>query len=123
MVAFVANIFVKVEATLDVAVTKPVVSCPTEEEEIYIFTNCAKEENRFVVVAFVILPFVPESNVENRFVVVAAVPVAFTKVKFWSVEEPVARSVEKERLVVAVKKPTVSEPIVEEEIYACTIDA
>ena len=34
--------------------------------------------------------FVDEAIVENRFVVVADVPVAFTKVKFWRVEEAFA---------------------------------
>ncbi len=43
--------------------------------------------------------FVVDAVVEKKFVVVALVPVAFTKVKFWRVDEPVTRRFD------AVKRP------------------
>jgi hypothetical protein len=53
-----------------------------------------------VVVEFVMTPeprlkFVPEMLVAKKFVVVAEVPVALTKVKFWRVDEPVRRRLER----------------------------
>ena len=53
---------------------------------------------------FVEKRLVEDAVVANKFVVVALVPVAFTKVKFWRVEEPVTSklvkfSVEADRLV------------------------
>lgn len=53
---------------------------PSVREPIF-----AEVENRFV----------EEAVVEKKLVVVAADPVAFTKVKFWRVEEPVRRRFEK----------------------------
>ncbi|MDO8649189.1 MAG: hypothetical protein Q7R81_05405 [Candidatus Peregrinibacteria bacterium] len=46
---------------------------------------------RVVVVAFVVRKFVERSVVAKKLVVVAAVPVAFKNVKFWRVEDDVAR--------------------------------
>lgn len=40
---------------------------------------------------FVVKRFVEDAVVAKKFVVVAEVPVAFMKVKFWRVDEPVAR--------------------------------
>ena len=56
---------------------------------------------KFDVKRFVLLAVVAKNEV-----VVAAVPVAFTKVKFWRVEEPVVRRFESvERPFVAVSVP------------------
>jgi hypothetical protein len=52
-------------------------------------------------IAFVANRFVDDEVPEKKLVVVALVPVALTKVKFWRVEEPVAR-----------KFGTVSRPVV-----------
>jgi hypothetical protein len=46
---------------------------------------------RVPMVAVLDLISVVEALVAKKFVVVAEVPVAFTKVKFWSVEEPIAK--------------------------------
>lgn len=47
--------------------------------------------------------FVEEAVVEKKFVVVAEVPVAFTKVKFWRVEDPSAKRFVLVTVPVAVK--------------------
>ncbi len=53
-----------------------------------------------------LLKFVEKSVVANKFVVVADVPVAFTKVKFWRVDEPFNRRFERfVRPPVAVRVP------------------
>lgn len=49
-----------------------------------------------------------DAVVEKRLVVVALVPVAFAKVKFWRVDEPLRRRLEK------VERPAVSEPMLAE---------
>ena len=55
-----------------------------------------REEKRFVL----------DAVVAKKFVVVAEVPVAFTKVKFWRVDEPVRRRLERvERPPVTVRVP------------------
>jgi len=52
--------------------------------------------------------FVEEALVAKKFVVVAEVPVPFTKVKFWRVEEPVRRRLAKvlraEKLLVSPRR-------------------
>ena len=58
-----------------------------------------------VTVRFDRLAFVPVKLVENRLVVVAEVPVAFRKVKFWRVDDPVAR------MLVAERVPKVFDPV------------
>ena len=56
---------------------------------------------------------VEEAVVAKLFVVVAAVPVAFTKVKFWSVEEPVTRRLPRvpRPVVVRVLPPSERAPV------------
>ena len=51
-----------------------------------------------VTVRFERLAFVPVKLVENKLVVVADVPVAFRKVKFWRVDDPVASMLVAERV-------------------------
>ena len=94
----------------------PAVSLPMEDEEMNSLMALNIVAKRFEVVAFVTLLLVPERRVEKKFVVVAAVPVAFTKVKFWRVEEPVTKRFENETDEVEMSEPTVSWPIDDEEI-------
>ena len=81
------------------------------------FVDEAVVLKKLVVVAFPTTAEVADSTPkfaeeEKRFVVVADVPVAFTKVKFWRVDEPVRRRFERvESPPVAVKVvPTPREP-------------
>ena len=57
---------------------------------------------KLVVVAAVATKLVPRRFVAKKLVVVADVPVAFTKVKFWSVDDPVAKRFANESVPVAV---------------------
>ena len=86
-----------------------------DDEETNSLIAWKKVANSEVEVALVTLLFVPESKVEKKFVVVAAVPVAFWKVKFCKVVEPVRRSEEKDTEEVEMSEPTVNCPIDEEE--------
>ena len=58
-----------------------------------------------------------EAVVLKRFVVVALVPVAFTKVKFWRVEEPLTRRFE------SVPRPPEKLPVVREVEKRLVLDA
>jgi hypothetical protein len=74
------------------------------------------ETYRLVVVA---LPAMSED--ENMFVVVALVPVAFTKVKFWRVEEPLTKRFWNVPVPLEVKFPPV--PVVKKRLVLEAVEA
>ena len=70
--------------------------CRVDEPEARMFPNVPRPELLWVV---------ENKVVANKLVVVAWVPVAFTKVKFWRVVEPVTKRLER------VVRPLVAESV------------
>ena len=101
--AFVAKLFVVVALVVVELVTfNPLMVARMEvNESKRPLATCAAEAKRLVEVAFVALKFVLK-----KLVVVALVPVAFTKVRFCSVVEPVSSKFVVVTVPVAVMFPT-----------------
>ena len=80
----------------------PIPTFPDEFTTKALFPTVRREEKRLV----------EEAVVLKKLVVVALVPVAFTKLKFWRVEEAVAKILAKVPRVVAVMLAKVGEAVV-----------